>query len=426
MLNTAQNKKLEVYASEYIKELTDADLQSLVKYVIQSSKSVLDIGCGIGDYLKYTSPDIKVTAVEPHLPYLEIAKEKTPWVSFHNTDGISFLSNTGEKFDCILLIDVVEHLGEEESIRLVNLAAEHSSKIVFAQIPIGHHEQDGDVWNLGGEYWQTHRSTWTQKNIDKLGFSYVEIWKDWYEWGEDIQKSRDTSIALWIKDYDERNLASLFEGYSGKLENENYEKWRTAFEKDGYKSNMGDHSTYFYNRYLEEIGLYYCLEKADRIAEYGSGDGIFMKKFIEIRPGKRFYLCEISDKAVENLKLNFNKYENVEILLNYPELKNLKKIDLAFSFLMCQSMPAALWAKHLSCVKKMLSDGGSYIFQFANHPEGIADNIVANAIAGSNKYKPDEIYQMLEEAGFKNCNITEPIKLENFNTDILWYLCRAY
>jgi hypothetical protein len=74
----------------------------------------------------------------------------------------------------------------------------------------------------------------------------------------------------------------------------------------------------------------------------------------------------------------------------------------------------------------MLSQGGSYVFQFAYHPDGFADDLIANAISGSNKYTPDEIYKILEEAGYNGCDITEPIKLDSFNTDIVWYICRAY
>lgn len=205
----------------------------------------------------------------------------------------------------------------------------------------------------------------------------------------------------------------------------NFKDWQKAFEK-GYNSNMGDHSNYFYNKYLKEIGLYSWIAKSSRIIEYGPGNALFMRKFIDQNPDKKFYLCEIAEKVVEELKTGFGKFDNVEILLNYPELENLEKIDLAFSFLLCQSMPKTIWMQHLSSVKKMLSNGGCYIFQFAYHPEGVADDNVVNAISGSNKYKPDEIFRMLEEAGFNGCDISEPIRLNTFNTDILWYFCRAY
>jgi len=405
--------------------LKGRDLQKLTKFIIQSSKSVLDIGCGIGDYLKYTSPDIKVTAVEPHMPYLEVAKGKTPWVTFYNTDGISFLKNTNEKFDCILLIDVVEHLPESESIQLVKLAKEHSNKIVFSQIPIGIHEQHGDDWNLGGEFWQTHRSTWTKENIDKLGFDQVEIWNDWYQWEENVQKSKDTSIAIILKENDQTGLVPLWNDYIDFLQKDNYEQWQKAYQ-DGYNSDMGDHSLSFYNENLAGLGLYELINNSKTIIEYGPSNATFMKKFIEIFPEKKFYLAEYFTGLTNKLKRDFSVNKNVEVLLNYPEISSLSNIDLIFSFLLSQSMPKTLWINHLRNVKSMLSKNGSYIFQFAYHPDGFANDEMQNGIYGNNKYKPEEIYKMLEEAGYSGCDLSVPITLERLNSDIVWYFCRVY
>lgn len=406
--------------------LNERDLQKLVEFIILTSQSVLDIGCGIGDYLKYTSACKHVSAVEPHLPYLEIAKEKTPWVDFYNLDGISFLENTNAKFDCILLIDVIEHLPENESIKLVKLAKEHSNKIVFSQIPIGIHEQHRDDWNLGGEIWQTHRSTWQIDNIDELGYSYVEIWKDWYEWSEDVNKSRDTSIAIWLKDYDKNGFAQLWIDYIKLLEKDNFESWEKAYQIDGYNSNMGDHSNYFYNKYLSDIGLYYYIDKSITIIEYGGSDSRFMDKFIYNYPEKKFLIGEYSTELVNILKNKYSKNDNVKVILNYPEITSLTKIDLSFSFLLSQSMPKTLWKNHLKNVKSMLSENGCYIFQFAYHQDGSADDQIKNGIFGNNKYKPEEMYKILEEAGYNGCDISIPIKLEKLNSDIIWYFCRAY
>ena len=405
--------------------LLEKDLQKLVKFLIRTSNSILDIGCGIGDYLKYTTSSMKVVAVEPHLPYLDVAKAKTPWVEFHNTDGISFLENSKESFDCILLIDVVEHLQENEAIKLVNLAKEHSNNVVFSQIPIGLHEQHGDEWNLGGEFWQTHRSTWHKGNIDKLTFSFIEIWENWYHWEKNINKSNDTSIVIWIRDYDKIGFTSILKEYLNWLQVENYEVWKKAYE-EGHKSSMGDHTTYFYNDYLAGIGLYDWIEKSNNIIEYGAADAKFMKRFINAYPGKKFVLAEYSDKLVKNLKSDFLENENVQVMLNLPELSSLSNIDLSFSFLLSQSMPKTLWKNHLRNVKSMLSKNGCYFFQFAYHPNGHADDQIQNGISGSNKYKPEAIYEMLEEAGYSGCDISVPVTLEQLNSDVIWYFCRAY
>ncbi|NMB80469.1 MAG: glycosyltransferase, partial [Ignavibacteria bacterium] len=154
----------------------------------------LDVGTGIGDYLIYTNSNQRVVAIEPHAPYIEKARERAPWVEFNNMDALEFFKKNEEVFECILMIDVIEHLNEENAIQLVKEAKKHCSNIIFAQIPIGLHEQNEDVWKLNGDEWQTHRSTWDSHNISKLGFDFIQIWNDWYKWEHNDNR---TSIAFW-------------------------------------------------------------------------------------------------------------------------------------------------------------------------------------------------------------------------------------
>ncbi|MFN8008425.1 MAG: class I SAM-dependent methyltransferase [Terriglobia bacterium] len=133
--------------------------------------------------ITYDSPSSqRVVAIEPHLPYLEKARARVPWAEFHHTDGLNYFPHSREMFDCILLIDVVEHLEPRQACRLVREASLHAKKIVLSLIPYGIHEQTKDAWNLGGEFWQTHRSTWDSTNLSQLGFSFFHVWKNWYEW----------------------------------------------------------------------------------------------------------------------------------------------------------------------------------------------------------------------------------------------------
>ena len=209
------------------------------------------------------------------------------------------------------------------------------------------------------------------------------------------------------------------------LQIENYNSWQDAF-KNGYNSRMGDHSNYFYSNTLAAMGLYDHINKSNTIIEYGAADAGFMKKFIDEYPQKKFVLTEYSAELVKNLKSRFAGYGNVDIMLNHPEISSLSNIDLSFSFLLSQSMPKSLWKNHLRNVKSMLSKEGCYIFQFAYHPDGYADDQIQNGIYGNNKYKPEEIFEMLEEAGYSGCDLSVPVTLENLNSDIIWYFCRAY
>jgi hypothetical protein len=323
------------------------------------------------------------------------------------------------------LIDVLEHLPEDESLLLLNLAKEHSAKVIFSQIPIGIHEQDGDDWNLGGEYWQTHRSVWTKENFSKFGFSYTEIWEDWYNWGLDVNKSRDTSFAMWIADYDKVGFNRILEPFNGWLKKTNINAWNEAFEK-GYNSNMGNHEDYFYNEYITRSGFYSLLDNAESVLEIGGGNGLFIKKLADRFPEKQFFISEISHKAINELNKRFEDYSNVTIIDSTLSQIEQNTIDLAFSFLLCQSMPQSIFKSHLEEIKNVLTDEGSYVFQFA-YTEGCSStDLVGDAIAGNNKYSPEEMFKFLEDAGYAGCDLTGPINLETFNTDIVWYICRVY
>ncbi|MCX7875603.1 MAG: glycosyltransferase [Melioribacteraceae bacterium] len=174
--------------------LNKKNFQKMVSGLIENSHKILDIGCGIGDYLVYTNAKQDVTAVEPHLPYIEKSKERTPWVKYFNEDALSFFSKVNEQYDLILMIDVVEHLNEDEGFKLIEEAKKHCTGILFAQIPIGAHPQNEDHWNLNGEYWQTHRTDWDENKIINAKFSLYQIWRDWYDWDH---KDKDLAVAIW-------------------------------------------------------------------------------------------------------------------------------------------------------------------------------------------------------------------------------------
>lgn len=55
---------MNVFEEKLAQQINKKDFQNIVKHIIDNSKSVLDIGCGIGDYLKYTNENQKVVAVE--------------------------------------------------------------------------------------------------------------------------------------------------------------------------------------------------------------------------------------------------------------------------------------------------------------------------------------------------------------------------
>lgn len=74
------------------------------------------------------------------------------------------------KNDCVLIIDVIEHLSKKDGMNLIERCRNFFKKIVIAT-PEGYIRQDNDPTGLGQNTWQTHRSGWTLEELKTLGFT---------------------------------------------------------------------------------------------------------------------------------------------------------------------------------------------------------------------------------------------------------------
>lgn len=99
---------------------------------------ILDIGCGNGKYLNILKKNgyQKLYGIDISSEQIELAK-KSNLTNVECIDAIDFLKNVKEKYDVILLIDVLEHLDLNPSIELINLiykALKKDGKL-FIQVP---------------------------------------------------------------------------------------------------------------------------------------------------------------------------------------------------------------------------------------------------------------------------------------------------
>jgi hypothetical protein len=133
-------------------------------------ESVLDIGAGLRPMGWYV-PERHV-CVEPHPPYadvLEAAGYETWRVNAR--DGLRL---AGVEFDAIYLLDVIEHMDKEEGELVLRLARNRSPNQIVVATPVGFLAQEGDVWGMGGEYWQKHRSGWVPDEFPGWAISYYD------------------------------------------------------------------------------------------------------------------------------------------------------------------------------------------------------------------------------------------------------------
>ncbi len=403
--------------------VANRDFQLIAEALISQGKRILDIGCGIGDYLKYTSADQIVHAVEPHAPYIEKAKEKYPWVKFHNCDGIQFFENNLEHFDVIVMFDVLEHLCEDKAIELLE-RAKNQCNVIVAQIPIGDHHQDEDIWGLGGEFWQTHRSIWTEDNIGKLGFSYYQVWKEWYNW-EDSSKSCDTSICFWTNSFENNGLEIFVKRYLEFLNIRYSNAWQLKASNEVAKRNL-NHYVMDYYYIFDALDFDDVLSLSRSFVEIWPGEGAFFDSVFSCFSRKECLLIELNELNNNLLSKKYSHLQNVTVTNDFSSLSNGKH-DFMFSFLLCQHMPPSLWRNHLCQVKQALGENGVYYFQFIDRRnEKSCNDTIADAIEGIVAYSLDEISNLLRDAGFSGCDISIPYFFQEGRRRDTWYLVKAY
>ena len=149
------------------------DFLDTINELLSDSRTVLDIGCGVGETLKDFSCPIKI-GVDAHRPYLENAKDGEQFIKLNfMAERLSELF-LPKSLDIVTLIDVIEHLEKGVALDVLRQVEEIAAKKVIVFTPRGFFQQlDVDHYGLGGESYQRHRSGWEVEDFQKLGYNVV-------------------------------------------------------------------------------------------------------------------------------------------------------------------------------------------------------------------------------------------------------------
>ena len=132
---------------------------------LRDCSTVLDLGCGPNSpvgALNYLSSRV---GVEPFGPYLELAKSRGTHDQFHQK-LITDLDFEPNSFDAVIMIDVVEHMTEEDGLNALRLAEKWARKKVIINSPNGYIPQK----SLDGNSLQEHKSGWSYSKMKELGY----------------------------------------------------------------------------------------------------------------------------------------------------------------------------------------------------------------------------------------------------------------
>jgi len=156
------------------------DFLVTINELLSDSRTVLDIGCGVGETLEKFCCPIKI-GVDAHRPYLENVKSGEQFLKINfKAERLSELF-LPKSLDSVTLIDVIEHFEKEVAWDVLRQVEEIATKKVIVFTPRGFFQQlDVDHYGLGGESCQRHRSGWEVEDFQKLGF-HITIFSKFHD-----------------------------------------------------------------------------------------------------------------------------------------------------------------------------------------------------------------------------------------------------
>ncbi len=144
-----------------------------LKKELRGCESVLDMGCGSDSPMQKCSVKYSL-GVELFDPYLAESKKKKIHTEYLKAD-IKSVEFKPKSFDCVLCLEVLEHMTKEEGLKLIEKMKKWARKKVIITTP------NTFVWQdeIDNNPLQAHVSGWSAKELRNTGFKVhgIEGWK---------------------------------------------------------------------------------------------------------------------------------------------------------------------------------------------------------------------------------------------------------
>jgi len=133
--------------------------------------SILDVGCGENSCLKYaTKKRVHTVGLDIFLPYILHSKSQKLHGDYVLADA-RFLGLKEDSFDCVIALDLIEHLTKKEGHNLLKSLEKIAKKKIIIFTPNGFLPQSSYDSNI----YQAHKSEWNVTELRQLGYKIKGI-----------------------------------------------------------------------------------------------------------------------------------------------------------------------------------------------------------------------------------------------------------
>lgn len=142
----------------------------IVRHHLGNAKTVLDVGCGDGEFMLKVNPDKKydVVGLDLHKPHLKKAKQTGVYkkVVFSDLRKLKLKKNS---FDVVLASQVIEHIDKKEGLSMISILEKLAKRKVIISTPNGFVPFDPfDV--IDDNPFQVHKSGWEIEEMKRYGY----------------------------------------------------------------------------------------------------------------------------------------------------------------------------------------------------------------------------------------------------------------
>ena len=175
----------------------------LISRAIDKRWTILDVGCGRQSVLSEVKKGVHLVGLDNYEPYIHKSRQKGIHDEYVFGDARA-LPFTNDSFDCVIAIEVLEHLSKEDGIKMLKEMERVARKRIILTTPNGFLPTYAGLEDNPSE---SHLSGWNARELQKLGFKVRGLSGSKIFWkissGQAVTKFKPGGISTFFLDISE-------------------------------------------------------------------------------------------------------------------------------------------------------------------------------------------------------------------------------